>query len=83
MSAIQLDLYGEPPAPTALHMLMPDMLTACRRCTLWDCADCPERIDHTSPRGWVMTVAETTCPDCLAVDIPAEIARMTGRQVAA
>lgn len=75
-----LDLFGDAPEPTVVHMLMPDMLTACRRCTMWDCSECERRVERTASGGWTLTRTETTCPECLEHDIPAEFARMTGHQ---
>lgn len=78
-----LDLLGDAPEPTVMHMLMPNMATACGRCTLWDCRHgCERRVERTNGCSWVMNSRETTCPECLAVDIPAEIAHMQSRQAA-
>lgn len=79
---LQLDLYGEAPAPSVLHKLMPNMATACGRCTMWDCSTCERRIERSSPAGYVFRSSEVTCPECLAIDLERVSAAMQKNQAA-
>lgn len=63
-----------------IHALVPDMATACRLCTMWDCKTCTYRVSHTTDRSWEFPGTAVTCPDCLILEPFAMARRMSGQQ---